>query len=330
MAVIPTAPEAFLAGAALPPTFEVVRHVVDFLQWRFSKLPAGGYQWRPEDGQSEPGRGQSEIVITADTPIDPVVVGQRPAITVLRGPGAFNGVGINDRAYVDMRTGAEVKMDLFPTHIMVNVLSILPMEAERLAWFATEQIWTFREEITQTLPHIILSLGQRPSIAAPSPAGSLVNSTDHEWSVVVCGFPAYLHHSTTKLPLNRPIISGASADMVVRSPTPRQAPSVLLQGTAINQPQQSAADREALTRDPSPTEASPTITTSSGPAARGGNLGSSSSVGPSLGAPPGGSLSGGSLSGGSGGGSGGGIGALPQEGGVQAESSEPLTVTIKT
>jgi hypothetical protein len=219
VAATPTAPEAFLAGAALPPTFEVVRHVVDFLQWRFSKLPVGGYQWRPEDGQSETGVGQSEIVITADTPINPVVVGQRPAITVLRGQGAFSGLGINDRAFIDLKTGTEVKMDIFPTTLMVNVLSQLPVEAERLAWFAVEEIWSFREEIIKSLPSL-LYLGQRPSISPPSPAGTLVQSTEHEWVVVVCAFPTYLQHVTTKQPLNRPILGGFDATITVNRPKP--------------------------------------------------------------------------------------------------------------
>ncbi len=280
MTAIPTAPEAFLnakQGQFYPPTFQIVRHLVDFLQWRFSKLPPGAYQWCPEGGNSETGEGQSEIFISADTPIDPVNVGQRPAVTVLRSQAAFNGVGLNDRAFVALSTGAEVKMDLLPTTIMVNFLSQQPVEAERLAWFGMEQIWAFREEIIKTLP-CLLYMGQRPALSAPSPAGSLVASTDHEWVVVVCSIPTYLQHVVTKEPLNKPIVNGFTVNATTTSP-PKLTPTVttqLLQGTAPSQPKQARPSKSSRV----------------------------SAVA--------------------------GSGDLPQEGGDEASSSEPLTVTIET
>ncbi len=242
MTASPTAPEYYLGGQGYPPTFQVVRHFVDFLQWRFHKLPPGAYQWRPEDGGSMSGEGQSEIYISADTPIDPAVVGQRPAVSVLRSQAAYNGVGMNDRAYVDMQTGAEVKMDLLPTTIMVNFLSMLPVEAERLAWYGQEQIWTFREEIIKTLP-CLLYTGQRPSVSAPSPAGSLVMSSDYEWTVVVVAIPTYLQHTTTKMPLNKAILNSMKTNLTAEPPT--ASPSVVwpLQGTATSQPRQTKTDK---------------------------------------------------------------------------------------
>lgn len=245
MATTPTAPEAFLGGGAYPPTYAVVRHIVDFLRWRFSCLPPGAYQWRPE-GNDLNGDGQSEIYIGSDTPINTTTIGQRPAITVLRSQAAFSGLGMNDLAFVDLRTGAKAKMDMLPTTLMINVLSAHDVEAERIAWFVQEQLSAFREVIIKTLPSI-LYLGQRISMGAPSPAGSLVNSSEYEWTVVVLAMPTFLQHATHTLPLNKPVLSGATITATTVGPpkTTPTLPVVPLQGTAVSQSLQTNRDRSA-------------------------------------------------------------------------------------
>ncbi len=201
----PTTPEApYLSRDVYPPTYQLVRHLISFLKWRFSTLPAGAYQWKPET-ESTPDQAGSEIFIGADTPLQTQQIGQRPAITVLRAAAMFQGIGIGDWAYTDLATGTKSRMDIIPTNVMINVLSRLPVEAERLAWFCAEQIWTLREEIVRSEPSIMY-VGTRPSISAPSPAGALVDSTDFEWTAVVVSFPAWLQHGTHKLPLNKPVL----------------------------------------------------------------------------------------------------------------------------
>lgn len=233
MSTTPTTPETLLGGGAYPPTYELVRHIVSFLRWRFSKLPAGAYRYDPADEEPD-AIPTSEVFIGADTPIDPVKVGQRPAVTVLRSSASFNGLGINDQAYLDLRTGARMKMDLIPTNLMVNVLSALPVEAERIAWFVAEQIWIYREEIVEKMPALLYT-GQRPTISAPSPAGSLVQSSDVEWSVVVVSFPAFLQHSTIATPLNAPVLKGIKASAETAAKVAQAEQRSTLQGTAVGQ-----------------------------------------------------------------------------------------------
>jgi len=208
----PTTPETpYLSRDFYPPTYQLVRHIISFLKWRFSKLPSGAYQWKPET-ESTPDQAGSEVFIGADTPIQVQQVGQRPAITVLRAPAMFQGVGIGDWAFTDLSTGAQSRMDIIPTNVMINVLSRLPVEAERLAWFCAEQIWTFREEIVKSEPSI-LYVGARPSISPPTPAGALVDSTDYEWTGIVVAFPAWLQHCTHKLPLNQKTLNKISTNI---------------------------------------------------------------------------------------------------------------------
>lgn len=208
-----TTPEGRFGMGNYPPTYQAQRHVTSFLQWRFSLLPQGAYRYVEE---TEPDDRESEICIGLDTPIDPKIMGKRPAITILRGPAAFQGVGFNDLATVKMQDGTQARLDMVPTTLLVNVLSKIPVESERLAWFCMDQIWSLREEITKTAP-MIHAIGAKPSISPPSPAGSLVNSTDHEWCVVVVAFPTYLVHTSIKQPLNNPILARVETDVEVKA-----------------------------------------------------------------------------------------------------------------
>lgn len=231
----PTTPEGPVVGyGRFAPTFEVVRHIVSFLKWRFSQLPQGAYRY--DDSDESPEQKNTEIFIGADTPIRTQVVGKRPAITVLRGQIAGAGLGLGDRAFLDFATGAKVRMDMYPTTLMINILSTEPVEAEGIAWFVMEQISALRDEIAKASNGLILYLGQRMMLSPPSPAGTLVDSTEVEWTAVVLACPCYLHHQVTMLPLNRPILGGVDFTVTTTPPTEKPAGQVPLQGTAIAQP----------------------------------------------------------------------------------------------
>lgn len=235
-----TSYEDVVGGALFPEVVAAQRHLVDFLQWRFSRHPAGAYHF---DCNSET---DTEIVISMDTPIDPVKVGARPAITVLRAHAGYQGVGLGDQAFVDFKTGAKVYMDLLPTTLMVNVLSKLPIEADRLAAYCAKQIRGCRDAIVATLPEL-LYLGQRVGISPPSPAGSLVagDSPDYEWTVCVVSIPTFLQTVQTHLPLNKPILQSVRVNGVTAERPATVEPVALLQGTAVAQPPQPQAAKDA-------------------------------------------------------------------------------------
>lgn len=249
----PTIPESYLGRDALSrvPTVQVVRHLISFLKWRFSLLPAGAYQWKPETEDS-PDQTGSEIFIASDTPIRPEVVGARPAITVSRSALAFQGTGLGDVAYTDMNTGAKAFMDILPTHLVVNVLSTNPIEAETLAFFCVEQIWVLHEEIVSSEPSL-LYIGSRPMISPPTPANALVAAdVDHDWCVVSASFPAYLQHGAHKLPLNKRMLAHMNVNATVNSPTvstPTRSVAPT-QGTAVMQGKQLESEKiSAVTQD---------------------------------------------------------------------------------
>jgi len=209
-----------------------VRHFIHFLQWRFSKLPPGAYFWSPDEQDNE-------IHISGDVPIDPVKIGQRPAITVLRGHAAWNGMGLNDQAFVDLQTGAKAYMDIVPTTVMINALARIDVEAEGLAEFCAHLIRAFREPIISASNGLILYCGQRIAISPPSPPGSLVggDSPDGEWSVSVVSVPVYLQTLDSRWPLNKPVLRTFGARLRAQGRPPRPPAIVQLQGTAVNQPE---------------------------------------------------------------------------------------------
>lgn len=208
------------------------RHFTHFLQWQFSKHPPGAYFWSPDEVDNE-------IHISGDAPIDPVKIGQRPALTVLRGHAAWNGMGLNDQAFVDLRTGAKAYMDIVPTTIIINALSRVDVEAEALAEHCAHLIRVYREAIISASQGLILYCGQRVAISPPSPPGSLVggDSPDGEWSVSVVSVPVYLQTLDSRWPLNKPILRTIGARLRAHGRPSRPPAVVQLQGTAVNQPQ---------------------------------------------------------------------------------------------
>lgn len=223
-----TTPENDLVGNtrdAYPPDVRVARHLIDFLRWRFSRHPAGAYRWDPATGHLT-GQDSSEIFLSHETPVNPQNVGQRPAVSCAVGSLGFQGVGIGDLAFVDWATGSQVRMDLIPTFTRIHVLSRVPFEARRLAWYVAEQIWAFRDAITKE-EQVLLSIGQRPTISEPTLAGSLVGpSTSHEWTAVVVQFPTFIQHAVTTMPMNKTILNAINTAVKLPQPGVTEAQSV--------------------------------------------------------------------------------------------------------
>jgi len=204
------------------PYLQVQRVLVGWLQGLFAQCPAGAYHW--EEESNEPDASASEIHISTDNPIMVGKVGQRPAITVLRSMGTFNGVGMGDMAYTDWTTGATVRMDILPCTYIINVLSRFPVEAETLAWFTLNSIWALRDEIIKS-EKCLLYFGNRPTCSPPSPAGSLIgDDTEHNWTVVSVMFPAYLQWSATTMPLNQRIVGGITPQFRTTEAAPALPP----------------------------------------------------------------------------------------------------------
>ena len=261
------------------PLVRLQRVVVSFVRGLFAQCPPGAYHWQDSTGTAQDQEG-SEIWIGTENPIDPEKVGNRPAITIGRGPAAFHGVGLGDQAYTDQATGGHVKMDMIPTTLNINVLSRTKFEAEELAWFVATHIWNLRNELLRGNT-FILYMGTRPALTPPSPAGTLVGGPDTEenWTAVSINMPVYLQHMEVAIPLNKPVLREVIMVATATGPKPKLRPRTRgLVGTVVLPP-----DREKAPERP----AAPVLSQEA-PA------------------------------------------TLPQTGQSEAQSSEPLTVRIKT
>lgn len=249
-AATPTTPEGPIVGRGkFSPLFDVVRHFVGFLKWRFSMAPEGSYRYVEMPGGA-PEEKSTEIFIGADTPVRTQTVGKRPAITIMRSQAVMAGIGIGDKAFTDLATGAKVRMDMIPTNIMINCLSREPVEAEGIAWFVRREISAFRDEICKESQGLILYTGSKMMMGPPSPAGSLVDASEFDWSVVVVGIPTYLQIQDTMFPLNKKIVRQVNTTLTTTSGTESDRPEAvdLLQGSSVAQPNQSPVDRDAAVR----------------------------------------------------------------------------------
>ncbi len=210
-------PEGQPSDVGSSPMLRLQRVIVGFIRGLFAQCPAGSYHWETTNSSSQDQEG-SEIWIGTEGPIDPEIVAKRPAVVVGRGPAAFQGVGIGDIAYVDQATGANVRMDMIPTTLNVNVLSKTSVEAEELAWFIAKHMWVLRNEILRD-NSFILYTGQRPQLSPPSPAGSLVQGphSDSDWIAVTVSMPVYLQHMEVAMPLNKKILAGITTTVTASS-----------------------------------------------------------------------------------------------------------------
>lgn len=207
-AVTPTSPDFDVTSSdptLWPPPLRAIRHITSFVKWRFSLLPPGAYHWAPES-EDTPDQKGSEVFIGTSTPLRASIVGQRPAITVERAGLGYAGLGIGDLAFHDLRNGAKAYQDMLPTTLVITVLSRIGVVAERLAFFIQDQIFTLRDELIKTEP-CILYTGAKASLSPAQPAGARLDPVASDWMAVVLSMPLFLQHSTSKMPLNRPIVN---------------------------------------------------------------------------------------------------------------------------
>jgi hypothetical protein len=226
-------PEGQPSEETIGPLVGIQRVVVEFVRGLFAQCPLGAYHWEASSGTSQDQEG-SDIWIGTENPVDPEMVANRPAITIGRGPAAFHGVGLGDQAYIDVKTGAHVKMDMIPTTVNINILSRNKFEAESLAWFVAENIWNLRNELMRGNT-FILYMGQRPSLSPPTPAGALISGPDSEenWIAVTINMPVYLQHMTVAVPLNKPVLREVATVVTASGPRQKLRPRRALVGTTV-------------------------------------------------------------------------------------------------
>jgi hypothetical protein len=196
---------------------------VSFVQGLFNSAPKGAYHWEPDE--------TSEIYISDENKLKSETIGQRPAVTMSRGPVQPHGLGFDDMEKYDMATGSKTKSTLVPGTMTIHCVSRNDIECERIAWVIWEQIWANREILLQAG---MFEIGRGAVIGAPSPAGSIVQcDAGEEWYLVSVASPFQFNRTTKVTPLGRRIVRGIELALRARALTAaQQRPNDCLPGTA--------------------------------------------------------------------------------------------------
>lgn len=170
---------------------------IRFIQGLFGASPPGAYHWEPEGVNSE-------IIITDENPVKTEDIGQRPAVTLTRGPVQFYSLGLDDMMNYNFQTGQKQKSVIVPGTVTVNCISRVDIEAERIAWIIAEQIWANRDLIIRAG---FFEVGRQPSIGSPSPAGSIISGDNaDEFYAVPVTMPFQFNRTTAVTPLGATIL----------------------------------------------------------------------------------------------------------------------------
>jgi hypothetical protein len=152
--------------AAQDPYLYILKLYVQYLKGLFNFMSTGEFHWEPDDEVSE-------IIIRGEAPLNPEVVGKKPAITVVLGPSQFQGIGIDNLVSQELSTGVKIHTDLMSGFIVVYCLAESDTTAMRIAHMVAN--------FTRAQRNLLESPGgfhaiARPAatINSPSPPGALI------------------------------------------------------------------------------------------------------------------------------------------------------------
>lgn len=187
-----------------------LRHVrtlfVRFVQGLFSAAPPGSYHWDPDDSKTE-------LLVSSEGRLDPEVVGQRPAVSMTRGPVQFYSLGLDDMHSYDVQTGRKEKVILVPGTMVLNCISRVALECEDLAWIIGEHLWLLRHLMMRAG---FFDIGQRIQVGSPSAAGSIItNDSGDEFTVVPVSVPFQFPRKSSYAPLGQSVVTNIQQSLSI-------------------------------------------------------------------------------------------------------------------
>ena len=168
-----------------------------FVQGVFYSLPRGEFHWESD-------LQDTEIVITAESPLFLGTLNDRPGITFTRAPVSFFQLGFDDMLNLNDRTGKKTKSLLIPGTMIINCCSKNDLESEQIAWTTAEKLWLLRDLLMQ---QGFYDVGRNLQVGAPSKAGTIVEGDGaDEWFCTSIVSPYHFYRTSSFLPLGRPVL----------------------------------------------------------------------------------------------------------------------------
>lgn len=165
----------------------------------------------------------TRINIGATTPMDAAQVAARPAV-IIESQGCESSQGIiGDLDDLDPFTGAVTYLELFTGTLLAYVLSKIPVEARKIAWFLKEQTWALRTTLVGNAAFYQIGRGIRQSpVLEP---GSLVGG-DLRGGIKAVGLaiPFSFIRRTKVTPINKPKLNRIDIHLRPGNPTHVEPP----------------------------------------------------------------------------------------------------------
>jgi hypothetical protein len=168
--------------------------LLKFLQEFFANQAEGCFHYAPGDDW-ETAEVETEIIISDAGSINTATVEKRPAIIISRGPFAYANLGIDNFLVESEVTGERTHTDLLSGSFIVNCVSRVGLESEKIALLVAKALKIYRRILHSSG---FFQIGQQIRIGIETPANSLVGGdSDEDFITVPVTFPVFYQESWT-------------------------------------------------------------------------------------------------------------------------------------
>ncbi len=160
-------------------------------------MPAGMdlFHFEPGEEDYSTAETETELIVSDAGAVGTDTVETRPAILISRGPFAYGNVSLDQLLEQDLASGNRTHTDLLSGSFVVNCVSKIGLEAEKLALLVAKAIRMYRRQLQVAG---FFYIGHMIQVGQESPAGTLVSGDSEEDFVTVSvTFPVYYQESWT-------------------------------------------------------------------------------------------------------------------------------------
>tara|TARA_Y100001938_G_C8082702_1_gene430125 strand:- start:1413 stop:2192 length:780 start_codon:yes stop_codon:yes gene_type:complete len=176
--------------------------LLKFFQKFFYEMPTDQNLFHFEPGSESldysTAETETELIITDGGSINTDTLEKRPAIIISRGPFAYANTSMDQLLSVKASNAKRTHTDLVTGSFVINCISSVGLEAERLASMVARALRIYRRDLQEAGFHLVgnmIRIGQESS-----PGQILSGDSDEDFVNVPVTFPVYYQDSWTVTP----------------------------------------------------------------------------------------------------------------------------------
>lgn len=148
---------------------------------------------------------QTKIVISPSYPLDAVVLGGRPGLSVATGSWAWRTLGLNDVARENLQSGQREFSSLVDTMVRIHVVCGNDIEALNLAFQICEMFWVLRNVLLKN--GVIFDVARQAAVTdRTAPEQVVVNDGGRELYVSTVSFNLSVSRNVVVTPLGHELL----------------------------------------------------------------------------------------------------------------------------